>query len=99
MSDCGDDDMVGVGTEIKSGVSTGKSIPHRLKFSSLSQVMWGDGKAGRQRVSLTDRQKVSKSDEILRVLRHCWNGQDSFFVIHIIFTEKRARKGNCYFYT
>ena len=59
MSDCGDDDMVGVGTEIKSGVSTGKSIPHRLKFSSLSQVMWGDGKAGRQQV---DRQVGKQTD-------------------------------------
>ena len=64
-----DGDILGVWTEIKIGVSTGKSIPHRL---------WGDGKAGRQLCSLTDRQKVSKSDEILRVLRHCWRGQDNF---------------------
>ena len=31
-----DGDILGVWTEIKIGVSTGKSIPHRLKFSSLS---------------------------------------------------------------
>ena len=57
----------------------------RLAYPLASQFLtdWnfllcqGCGESGRQ-VSLTDRHKVSKSDEILRVLRHCWRGQDNF---------------------
>ena len=42
----------GVWTEIKIGVSTGKSIPHRLKFSSVSSD-------GGETAGLTDRQTES----------------------------------------
>ena len=77
MYEYGDDDTVGVLTEIKIGVSTGKSIPPRVKFSSLSSKV-GILESRKTGGSLTDRHKVSKSDEILRVLRHCWRGQDNF---------------------
>lgn len=53
--------MLCVRTEIKIGVSTGKSIPDRLKFSSLSSDGMVGRLEGRKTPDFTDRQKVSRN--------------------------------------